>query len=234
MRGCSLVASLLPPRRIPKCFPMHSFQGFRIQRGDNRLGAHKNWQAELPQGFAQFSPLLVPPAPSVVAHPPPHCFCWRWQEVYCSMRVWAQGGSPRPPSWSALARELWWYMMAGAEAEKTARSLAAILLANFYVILIDYLLFEFKNPENCALESTWVFNEEEGGTLPKNDPAKRPPPEIAKLGGGCGGTREIRGRQRKAARAMPLRGCARSQGTPWESILGPSPMGGVRAMPARS
>ena len=81
-----------------------------------------------------------------------------------------------------------------AAAGTTTPGLAEILHLNFFVILINYyLLFEKENPKSTESESVWIWDAGGGDTTPRTDPAERPPPEIAKLGGVHRGTREIRG-----------------------------------------
>ena len=113
-----------------------------------------------------------------------------------------------------------------AAPEGAADDILALFFTNYSIFLLQFLTIAFEINQHCTETGRiWVFGEDGGGTLPQNDPAERPPPEIAELGGACGSIREIRGWQRKAARAMPLRGCARSQGAPWVSILGPFSLG---------
>ena len=113
-------------------------------------------------------------------------------------------------------------MLADPAAEgSTTAGLAGILQIQFFVILVNYLFSEYKNPNNSELKSVWVY---ESGELcmPKNNPAPRPPPEIAKLGGASGSMRQFRGWQPDPQRTLPLEGVLDTL-APQGSISGLSP-----------
>ena len=83
------------------------------------------------------------------------------------------------------------------------------LSSNCSIFLLQFLAITFKINQQCTkTERIWVFDEDGGKTLPQNDPAQQPPPEITKLGGACGSTWELRGWWQPGIpqRTLPLEG----------------------------
>ena len=112
-----------------------------------------------------------------------------------------------------------------ADTNVAADENAMLLYANCSIFFLQFLSIAFEINQACAeAKRMWIFNDGTEGKLPQDDPAIKPPPEIAKLGGARGSPWDLRGWWQPGIppRTLPLEGVLDTL-APQGSISGLSP-----------